>query len=350
MSNCNSGQHWIFGRMFAFPDTGTGDYPLLEMAGWVEPRYFVPDEPTAYQSNPIVDNWDDYELFLTKRTEFGGFSPSITKAYRDGNPPMCYTFGKFPMRQEWSFNRLSSLFESQSHVITEQNLKDLINDRTDWVAYYLHRIEYDYAPTSLNWFETARNYLDSRNLPNETQLLALMTEFDTWATPSASSPAGSNLAESSLTPVKWVIFWNRFREEGKLTSLTYDYNLYREPFYPYWPDVDNPGGPLGADINSVRARLEEAATYTVERTANLAPTFRVSDMFRDPDSVRGRGRMRRDRLPKFEQARVLRNARAGTWRPVPAPAFRPGVESIFTRFSHCWSGFLASRSPRGPCT
>jgi hypothetical protein len=275
MANCNTAPQWIFGRGSPFPVPG----PIEMTTGWLEPRYEIKiGTSQPYQKNPIVDSFTKYYSYLRDPPP-NGFPASITLSYMVGIwPYMSYAFGNLSMRQEWIINRLQDAYEESSpNLITEAEMKGLINNRIDSTAYYLQRIQYDSSPTSLNWFQAARAYLDTQVLPRKTQVLDLMTEFEGWASASGENASLLVSPESTYkqTPIKWTLFWYEFREKGKLTTLTgllemLDLGLYRKPYRRnYWPDVrDNNSLPEGA-IADVRTALKDAAVRTVENSAPL---------------------------------------------------------------------------------
>ena len=122
-----------------------------------------------------------------------------------------------------------------------------------------------------------RLYLDTVNpsqFPYKEEALGLMSTLNTWA-------ASADLTEASLTPVKWRIFWHRFRgSRTELTTLDVGRHMYQVPYRHnyYWPDVrDENGLPYGA-MEDVREALIDAVNYTVLGCSNLSAAFRLNQM------------------------------------------------------------------------
>ena len=291
MANCNNAPHWIFGRKHPFPTPN----PVNAVYSWMDERLFGLVAPRdrmsmgtmTIQENPFAPNSDAYLRYLREYPP-NGLPPSLTLSYFGSGDVdgMDYTYGRHHVKQEWVISRLESLY--QSSKIQEQELYDLINDRIDWTAYYLYRINYSHGTTlsSANWFQAAYQYVDTLNLQNESDILGLLTTLNTWA-------QSSSLADDSLDPVKWRIFWHHFRGSRPcMTTLDggKGWHMFAVPYCHeyYWPDlrppIQHPQPPYewprlnGPALNAIRGMLVDAATYTVEGTRNLSTLFRLNQM------------------------------------------------------------------------
>lgn len=274
LANCNNSSHWIFGRMSAFPGVKpTLALPLVSSAAGTIP-WFGPGQ------GPFV-SW----LNNRHTSSPPGVSPHITGVRN----LIGGVWGLLPAKQQWAVDRLRALLAS-GNVITEQELHSMINDTTDWTAYYLHRRTALYGSQSRNFFQQARAYLLSVVPPPQGQPLAdLMDELDQWASAADLSFAGpyppaTPNAPTWRTPLKWHIFWYRFFEDPASPLRTANlvglglYEVVNEGHWPH-PLGSSQVGPWkvnGTDM--IGQAVLSAAQGTVGDSAVICPNWRLHDL------------------------------------------------------------------------
>ena len=286
LSNGNNTQQWVFGRNTPFPGKATGEEEYA--TGYkVEPRYKFIFNELPYQVNPLFTNWYDYtQRWLIETHENGGVSPSISLSFGEGR--LVNAFGYHQRRQEWMVNRLQRLYEGDGppsqgpREFSEQDMKDLIVDRIDSAAWYFKEMKEGIQEK--NWFQTARDYLDSLDRTYEAQMLQLIDEFDAWATD------GEHFADLSVetgdyaqTPLKWHIFWYQFKERD--TSPLYHLpdnfgkELYGAPYHYYWPHATTTlSYYYVGTTNKIGQALEEAVVLTLSAMAAISPDYRLKHL------------------------------------------------------------------------
>jgi hypothetical protein len=270
-ASCNTSVQWVLGRQFPFP---TPDALETIFGGIVRPAYEIPrgSGSGAWQKNPFVQSDLQYLDFLTKYPP-SGYSASITGSfYANELANSLALFGGIPMKQEFVINRLTALYAgpgpTPDKISESDEIRPLSTDCHDWAAYYFHGMTVQVTPTTLNWFQSAKAYLtsiSSRGAP-------LMQEFDDWA-----ATTNADLTDDSVTPVKWVIFWRKFKETSGLHPF-----WYNVPALYFWPHVYDPRyqDPWPDFRTPVRTAVTAASEYTVDNTASMQSSHRLSDMLR----------------------------------------------------------------------
>jgi len=216
-----------------------------------------------------------------------GASPLIIGS--DVQEPKAGSIGVLTARQEWVTSRLRALYEaSGTSTISENDLKNLINSTVDWIPYWLHRNVQTYGSVNRNWFQQAKVYATTFAPPSQVaDIHALMDEFDAWA-------ANADLKDTSQTPLKWHVFWFRFREDvsspisndpqaSSLVPQVDRMKLFAGPFEYYWPHPQTTTPPtlpgwfvLGVD--QVGSALVQAAIGTIYDFGVICPFWRLDDL------------------------------------------------------------------------
>ena len=166
--SCNSSIQYIFGKEHPFPEV----HPNESTDQNAEPSYGT----RLGQTGPVYQVPPWFTDFSTYFNWASGTPSTITGSYAYFWSPieLNWTVGGLTIRQEWMIRKLKNAYEeSQPYGVSESELRSLIVDRQEPVAYYLRHIAQ--FGSGLDWFTNLQLAYGTG-----TPKYALLGEFKNW--------------------------------------------------------------------------------------------------------------------------------------------------------------------------